>query len=150
VITMEMLGRIRRMHLRDKMSLHAIAKQTGLSRNTLRRWLREPDEAAVPRYQRALGTGKLSAFHAALVLAAVPTAGLDAVLVAVELAIESGALSAEHVLNVLARLNATPRPQSVQTTLQLKEAPLANTSRYDRLRSAVDVAGNAVEVRHAQ
>ena len=69
MITMEMLGKIRRMHLRDKMSLHTIAKQTGLSRNTLRRWLREPDEAAVPTYRRTPGTGKLSAFHAALVLA---------------------------------------------------------------------------------
>ena len=85
----------------------------------------------------------------AQVLAAVPTAGLDAVVVAVELVIESGALSAEHVLNVLARLNATPTPQSVQTTLQLKDAPLANTSRYDSLRSAFDEAGNTVEVIHA-
>ena len=56
------------------------------------------------------------------VLAAVPTAGLEAVLVAVELVIESGALSAEHVLNVLARLNAKPTPESVETILQLKEA----------------------------
>ena len=86
----------------------------------------------------------------AQVLAAVPTAGLEAVLVAVELVIESGALSAEHVLNVLARLNATPTPQSVETTLQLKEAPLANTSRYDSLRSVVDLVSNAVEVSHAQ
>lgn len=86
----------------------------------------------------------------AQVLAAVPTAGLEAVLVAVELVIESGALSAEHVLNVLARLNATPTPQSVQTTLQLKEAPLANTSRYDSLRSAIGAAaGSTVEVSHA-
>ena len=69
MITMEMLGKIRRMHLRDKMSLHAIAKQTGLSRNTLRRWLREPDEAAVPTYQRTPGTGKLSAFYVTLELA---------------------------------------------------------------------------------
>ena len=76
--------------------------------------------------------------------------GLDAVLVAVELVIESGALSAEHVLNVLARLNAVPTPESVETTLQLKEAPLANTSRYDSLRSAMDLACNAVEVNHAQ
>ncbi len=85
----------------------------------------------------------------AQVLAAVPTAGLDAVLVAVELVIKSGALSAEHVLNVLARLNATPVPQSVETTLQLKVAPLANTSRYDSLRSAMDATSNAVEVNHA-
>ena len=39
----------------------------------------------------------------AQVLAAVVTAGLQEVLLAVELVIESGALSAEHVLNVLAR-----------------------------------------------
>lgn len=71
----------------------------------------------------------------AQVLAAVPTAGLAAVLVAVELVVESGVLSAEHVENVLARLNAGPVPASVETSLQLKEAPIANTSRYDSLRS---------------
>jgi transposase len=74
----------------------------------------------------------------AQVLAAVPTAGLAAVLVAVELVIESGVLSAEHVENVLARLNARPLPESVETSLQLKEAPIANTSRYDTLRAATD------------
>ena len=61
----------------------------------------------------------------AQVLATVPVAGLEAVLVAVELVVESGALSAEHVLNVLARLNAAPVPESAETTLQLTEAPLA-------------------------
>jgi transposase len=71
----------------------------------------------------------------AQVLAAVPIAGLDAVLVAVELVIESGVLSAEHVLNVLARLNASPVPVGVETSLQLSEAPLANTDRYDSLRA---------------
>jgi hypothetical protein len=70
----------------------------------------------------------------AQVLAAVPIAGLDAVLVAVELVIESGVLSAEHVLNVLARLNAGPVPMGVETSLQLTEVPLANTDRYDSLR----------------
>ena len=75
----------------------------------------------------------------AQVLAAVPTAGLEAVLVAVELVIESGVLSAEHVLNVLARLNASPAPACVETSLQLKEVPLANTGRYDRLRGVDDV-----------
>ena len=34
---MDMLGKIRRMFLRDKLSLHAITKRTGLSRNTIRR-----------------------------------------------------------------------------------------------------------------
>ena len=74
----------------------------------------------------------------AQVLACVPTAGLEAVLVAVELVVESGALSAEHVLNVLARLNAKPQPECVETTLQLTEAPLANTDRYDSLRTEVE------------
>ena len=85
----------------------------------------------------------------AQVLAAVPTAGLEAVLVAVELVIESGALSAEHILNVVARLNAVPTPDSVETTLQLTQAPLANTSRYDSLRGEVDALTNALEVNHA-
>ena len=84
----------------------------------------------------------------AQVLAAVPTAGLDAVLVAVELVIESGALSAEHVLNVLARLNASPPPASVETSLQLKEVPLANTGRYDSLRGVDEALTSAVEVDH--
>ncbi|WP_326941271.1 helix-turn-helix domain-containing protein, partial [Actimicrobium sp. GrIS 1.19] len=47
---MEMLGRIRRMHLRDKLSLHEITKRTGLSRNTIRRWLREAEDVAPPAY----------------------------------------------------------------------------------------------------
>ena len=69
----------------------------------------------------------------AQVLNCVASHGLEAVLVAVELVIESGALSTEHVLNVLARLNASELPQSVESTLQLKEAPVANTGRYDSL-----------------
>jgi len=85
----------------------------------------------------------------AQVLAAVPTAGLEAVLVAVELVIESGALSAEHVLNVLARLNACALPETVQTTLQLVDAPLANTGRYDSLRSLNEAPGGAAAVNHA-
>ena len=85
----------------------------------------------------------------AQVLAAVPTAGLAAVLLAVELVIESDVLSAEHVENVLARLNAAPQPESVETTLQLKEAPVANTSRYDSLRGIDDVASCDAQVGHA-
>ena len=71
----------------------------------------------------------------AQVLAAVPTAGLEAVLVAVALVIESGVLSAQHVHNVVARLSATPVAPSVESTLQLVEAPRADTNRYDSLRS---------------
>lgn len=83
------------------------------------------------------------------VLAAVSTAGLEAVLVAVDLVIESGALSAEHVLNVVARLNASPTLDSGETTLQLTQVPLANTSRYDSLRGEVNAPTNTVEVNHA-
>jgi transposase len=74
----------------------------------------------------------------AQVLAAVPQAGLPAVLVAVELVLEarvpSGTISAEHVLNVLARLTAAPTPEHAQTALQLSVAPKADTARYDALR----------------
>ncbi len=35
---MEMMGKIRRMYFRDKLSLHQIAKRTWLSRNTIRKW----------------------------------------------------------------------------------------------------------------
>jgi len=74
----------------------------------------------------------------AQVLAIVPTAGLDAVIVAVELALESGPpsgrVSVEHVVNVLGRLTAPATPQSAQTALQIVTPPLANTARYDGLR----------------
>ena len=73
----------------------------------------------------------------AQVLAAVPTFGLEAVLVAVELVLETGRPSAEHVLNVLARLREGPPPESVETHLTVKTAPLADTQRYDALREEV-------------
>ena len=52
------------------------------------------------------------------VLAAVPLAGLEAVLVAVELVLEgaapSGSISAEHVRNVLARLTTPAVPEQAK------------------------------------
>jgi hypothetical protein len=85
----------------------------------------------------------------AQVLAVVPTAGLDAVLVAVELALESGSpsgrLSVEHVINVLSRLNAKPAPENAETSLQIATPPIADTARYDGLRGQ-DVAE---EIGHA-
>jgi transposase len=74
------------------------------------------------------------------VLACVPGHGVEAVLVAAELLLESGNLSAEHVKNILARLQEPPRPATLDTPLHLGEAPLADTRRYDHLR---------VEVSHA-
>jgi hypothetical protein len=84
----------------------------------------------------------------AQMLAIVATAGLDAVLVAVELALEtgppSGRVSVEHVVNVLARLNAKAAPENAATSLQLATPPLANTARYDSLR-----ADSTEEIGHA-
>ena len=88
----------------------------------------------------------------AQVLAIVPTAGLDAVLVAVELALEStrrGRVSVEHVLNVLARLTAVPAPESATTALQVLTPPLANTERYDSLRADNAASTAPEEADHA-
>jgi hypothetical protein len=86
----------------------------------------------------------------AQVLAIVLTAGLDAVLVAVELALETGPpgkVSVEHVVNVLGRLNAQPAPPTAATHLKATTPPLADTARYDRLRadsSAADAVDAAI------
>jgi transposase len=66
VITIEMVGKIRRMYFRDKMSLHEITKRTSLSRNTVRKWLRSTDEVAQPTYRREQMPCKLTPFHEAL------------------------------------------------------------------------------------
>ena len=65
----------------------------------------------------------------------------EAVLTAVEIALEGGRPSKEHVLNVLKRLlePASPAPVDTPTSLLLVVEPEANVSRYDQLR----------EVRHA-
>ena len=76
----------------------------------------------------------------AKVLTAVPQSGLEAVRVAVERVLESGNPSAEHIENVLNRLKAAPPPGYVQTPLEVSEAPVADTGRYDRLRSEVSHA----------
>jgi transposase len=73
----------------------------------------------------------------AKVLAEVPKAGLENVLVAVELVLESGVPSAEHVENMLNRLKSPPMPEAIDSPLQISEAPIADTSRYDRLRDEV-------------
>jgi transposase len=54
------------MYMRDKVSLHEIAKRTGLSRNTVRSWLRKPEEVKEPVYSRTAGFNKLNAYVAEL------------------------------------------------------------------------------------
>ena len=84
------------------------------------------------------------------VLASVPLAGLEAVLVAVSIALEdvtpSGKVSVEHIENVLARLTGPPAPALAETDLKLIEAPRADTARYDQLRHLQD---HETEVHHA-
>lgn len=62
---MDMIGRIRRLHVRDKLSEREIARMTGLSRNTVSKWLRAP-VAEAPKYRREARLNKLSAFEATL------------------------------------------------------------------------------------
>jgi hypothetical protein len=76
----------------------------------------------------------------AKVLAAVPKSGLEAVLVAVELVLESGNPSAEHIENVLSRRKHTPAPEPVETVLEVNETPIADTERYDSLHAEVSRA----------
>ena len=51
MITVGMLAKIRRMHIRDGLSLRETARRTGLSRNTIRDWLRQAD-VVEPKYPK--------------------------------------------------------------------------------------------------
>ncbi len=48
---MSMLGKIRRLRLRDGLSISEICRRTGLARNTVKRWLKA-GEGAEPKYRR--------------------------------------------------------------------------------------------------
>lgn len=63
---MDMIGRVKRMHFRDHLSFSDIARRTGLSRNTVKKWVGAP-AGVEPRYRREAAPGKLSAFEDALV-----------------------------------------------------------------------------------
>lgn len=60
MITVELLSVIRRWHLRDQMSIREIANRTGLSRNTIKKYLR--NDIVTPQYQGKGRTSKLSPF----------------------------------------------------------------------------------------
>ena len=62
---MDMIGKVRRMHRRDNKSVREIARLTGLSRNTVAKWLEAPLEGQ-PKYRREAQPSKLTAFHEAL------------------------------------------------------------------------------------
>lgn len=66
----------------------------------------------------------------------------EAVLSAVELALESSVAAKTHVLNILGRLIEEPIPGPVEppSGLMLEVEPEPNVSRYDELRGGGDAA----------
>ena len=54
------LAKIRRLYFRDKQSIKEICRQTGMSRNTVRSWLRDP-EMVEPKYPMRRIATKLDA-----------------------------------------------------------------------------------------
>lgn len=65
---MDMIGRIRRLHRRKNKSEREIARITGLSRNTVSKWLHGEVDGP-PKYRREEQPSKLTPFHEALKLA---------------------------------------------------------------------------------
>jgi len=80
----------------------------------------------------------------AQVLSTILIHGLEEVLVAVEIALESGRPSGVHVLNVLGRLKTPSTPEvALVTSLHVRIESAANVSRYQALRNI------ATETHHA-
>ena len=61
---MSMYAKVRRMHFREKTPISEIARQTSLSRNTIKKWLKEPERSEL-KYVRKVGT-KLDPYAAEL------------------------------------------------------------------------------------
>ena len=59
---MNMIGKIRRLHLRDGLSISAICRKTGLSRNTVKKWLRA-EEGSEPKYRRKIVSTLLTPYE---------------------------------------------------------------------------------------
>ena len=66
----------------------------------------------------------------------------QAVLTAVEMALDAGVASKQHVLNLLGRLVELPPPAPIDApqALVLRIEPQANVTRYDSLREVRDAA----------
>ena len=65
---MDMLGKVRRMKMREKLTISEIAKRTGLARNTVKRWLNAPGDIS-PKYLRQSNMTKLSDYEETLIMA---------------------------------------------------------------------------------
>ena len=92
--------------------------------------------AALTRLRRKLGSGDEADRRFVRVLAAVMTDGLEAVEAAIREALDSGAVSDEVILNILARYRDPPseRPLDVVVDLKLNHPPIADCARYDTVR----------------
>ena len=62
---MDMIGKVRRMKLRDQLSDGEICRRTGLARNTVKKWLKAPGDIT-PKYERKKAQGKLTPFEPVL------------------------------------------------------------------------------------
>ncbi|NYG33851.1 transposase [Sphaerotilus montanus] len=62
---MDMIGKVRRMKLRDQLSDGEICRRTGLARNTIKKWLKAPGDIT-PKYERKKAQGKLTPFEPVL------------------------------------------------------------------------------------
>ena len=64
---MVMYAKIRRMFYREHLSISEIQQRTSLSRNTIKKWLKEPNGSAT-KYRRAKVAGLLTPFEPSLLL----------------------------------------------------------------------------------
>jgi DNA invertase Pin-like site-specific DNA recombinase len=60
---MSLYAKIRRMHFREKLPISQIARKTSLSRNTIKKWLKEPERSEL-KYARRTTPTKLDAYAA--------------------------------------------------------------------------------------
>jgi DNA invertase Pin-like site-specific DNA recombinase len=67
---MAMIAKVLRLHRREKKSVREIVKATSLSRNTVRKYLRE-GKAEEPKYRREVVSMKLTPFVETIELASV-------------------------------------------------------------------------------
>ena len=115
--------------------LPVLVRKPGALRNgaPFRDWSLPP---ALARIRRRLGSGDQADRQFVTILAAVPIEGFDAVGMACEEALASGAVSADVVLNILARQRAPTQIEIVAPPagLALTTVPVADCARYDRLR----------------
>ena len=59
---MSLLSKIRRLRFRDRLSSSEVARRTGLSRNTVKRWL-AAGKGVEPKYRRSSGPTVLTPFE---------------------------------------------------------------------------------------